>query len=140
MFRRLDKNGDRRLDLSEFKQAIPTLEQWGITITDPVASFHAIDIDGAGFVLFDEFCLWAAAQNMDLDDDDDLEIKNEDLKQLNAADIKIDKLHKTEGFKPQNNLLDPDNEMPNLADINLTDIDCVIDGVAQTSNTAEIMP
>jgi len=78
MFKRLDKNGDRRLDIEEFKQAIPTLEQWGITITDPVTSFHTIDSDGAGFVLFDEFCVWAAAQNIDLDDDDDLEITNED--------------------------------------------------------------
>jgi len=102
MFKRIDSNGDRRIELSEFKQALPTLEQWGISISDPVSSFNQIDCDGAGFILFDEFCVWAADQNIDLDDDDDLEVTNEDINKLNHSDIKINKYHKTDGFKSQN--------------------------------------
>ena len=71
MFSRLDTDGDRRLGVEEFKRVLPTLDKWGVKVSDPAATFSAIDTNGGGWVLFDEFCVWAAAQNMDIDDDDD---------------------------------------------------------------------
>lgn len=71
MFSRLDTDGDRRLGIEEFKRVLPTLDKWGVKIYDPDATFKVIDSNGGGWVLFDEFCIWAAAQNMDIDDDDD---------------------------------------------------------------------
>jgi len=35
--------------------------------------FNEIDQDGAGMVLFEEFCDWAATVKLDLDDDDDFD-------------------------------------------------------------------
>jgi len=71
MFLQLDTSGDHRLGLNEFSQAIPTLARWGITITDPRASFNEIDTNGGGIVLFDEFVDWALNKNLDLEDDDE---------------------------------------------------------------------
>jgi len=57
MFERIDNDGDRRMDLEEFKLAVPSLEKWGVKVTDAEQSFKAIDSNGGGLVLFDEFCL-----------------------------------------------------------------------------------
>ena len=71
MFNELDTSGDRRIGLDEFKAAVPTLARWGVTITDPEASFKEVDGDGKGQVLFNEFVVWAASKNLDHDEDDD---------------------------------------------------------------------
>ena len=71
MFNELDTSGDRRIGIEEFTKAVPTLEKWGVKIEDPEASFKEIDGNGGGQVLFDEFVIWAAAKNLDLEDDDD---------------------------------------------------------------------
>ena len=71
MFGRLDSDGDRRVSLDEFRSAVPMLAQWGLNVTDPEAVFREIDTDGGGQVLFDEFCQWAASNNLDIEDDDD---------------------------------------------------------------------
>ncbi|KRX09832.1 hypothetical protein PPERSA_02704 [Pseudocohnilembus persalinus] len=71
MFQRIDKNFDRRVSLEEFKQAVPEINKWGVTITNPEKSFQQIDKNGGGMILFDEFCQWAIKQSLDLEDDDD---------------------------------------------------------------------
>jgi len=88
MFDRLDLNGDRRISLEEFRNAIPVIEKWGIIISDPEASFNEIDTDGGGQVLFDEFCQWAAAHNLDIEDDDDLKLSAEDMRRLQNSEYK----------------------------------------------------
>lgn len=35
------------------------MEKWGISISDPEATFDEIDTNGGGMILFDEFCEWA---------------------------------------------------------------------------------
>ena len=40
-------------------------------MTDPEAQWKQCDADGAGKVLFDEFCDWSIKRNLDLEDDDD---------------------------------------------------------------------
>jgi hypothetical protein len=47
------------------------LQQYGIQ-GDPVVIFNQIDRDGAGMVLFEEFCDYAVRHSLDLPDDDDL--------------------------------------------------------------------
>jgi Ca2+-binding EF-hand superfamily protein len=73
MFSRIDTSSDRRVSLEEFKKAVPIMNNWGITITNPEKTFKEIDKDGAGMILFEEFCTWAAEKNLDLDDDDDID-------------------------------------------------------------------
>ena len=73
MFLRLDSSGDKRLGISEFKQAVPTLAKWGVEIADPEKSFKEIDTNGGGQVLFDEFVEWALSKNLDLEDDEDID-------------------------------------------------------------------
>lgn len=72
MFAVIDKSGDRRVELNEFKQALPLIAQWGKTINDAQAAFNEIDTNGGGFILFDEFAEWAIKQNLDMDGDDNL--------------------------------------------------------------------
>ena len=43
MFCRIDTSDDFKVDINEFKKAIPTLEKWGVKIADPVAEFKKID-------------------------------------------------------------------------------------------------
>ena len=55
LFEQIDTSGDRRLDLDEFEEALPLLAGWGVAVADPAREFAAIDLDGGGKVLFDEF-------------------------------------------------------------------------------------
>jgi Ca2+-binding EF-hand superfamily protein len=80
MFDRIDSSDDKKISVSEFKLAVPTLEKWGIKVSDPEATFASIDTNGGGSILFDEFCHWAIKQNLDLDDDDDYQ--DEDIKSM----------------------------------------------------------
>eukprot|EP00980_Cylindrotheca_fusiformis_P029479 scaffold23479_cov143-Cylindrotheca_fusiformis.AAC.29 len=59
MFDRVDSSDDRRIDLEEFKSAVPMIKKWGIKIEDPEAKFQEIDQNGGGHILFDEFADWA---------------------------------------------------------------------------------
>ena len=79
MFCRIDTSDDFKVNLSEFKKAMPTLEKWGIKITNPEAEFKKIDNNNSGSIMFDEFCEYAIKKNLDLEDDDDFddcELKN----------------------------------------------------------------
>ena len=58
-------------------------------VTDPEQVFRTIDENGGGSVLFDEFCVYAAQHNLDLDDDDDFEVTADDLDKLQNARIRI---------------------------------------------------
>ena len=73
MFCRTDISGDHKINLEEFKLALPTLEKWGVKITDPEAEFKKIDKNGGGSIMFDEFCAYAIKKNLDLEDDDDFD-------------------------------------------------------------------
>ena len=89
MFKWIDSDGDRRLSLEEFRQAVPALQKWGIAVPDAEEAFRAIDSDGGGMVLFDEFCAWAAANNLDLAEDGNFDLEQEDIELLKQADIKV---------------------------------------------------
>ena len=73
MFCRTDISGDHKISLEEFKLALPTLEKWGVKISDPEAEFKKIDKNGGGSIMFDEFCSYAIKKNLDLEDDDDFD-------------------------------------------------------------------
>lgn len=61
MFQRSDANFDRRVSREEFTNSVGEMEKWGISIEDPDSTFDAIDTNGGGMILFDEFCEWAIA-------------------------------------------------------------------------------
>ena len=79
MFCRIDTSDDCKINLKEFKKALPTLEKWGIKMKNPEAEFKKIDHNNSGSIMFDEFCEFAIKKNLDLEDDDDFddcELKN----------------------------------------------------------------
>ena len=83
-FSRLDCSSDRRLSHEEFINAVPVLQRWGVSLTEEEAKteFQIIDDNGGGYILFDEFIVWALQKNLDLDDDDDFDY----------FDLEVDKL------------------------------------------------
>ena len=75
MFCRVDSSDDFKVNLAEFKKAIPTLAKWGVKISDPAAEFKSIDKNNSGNLMFDEFCEYAIQKNLDIEDDDDFDSK-----------------------------------------------------------------
>lgn len=73
MFSIVNTDGDKYLDIDEFKKAIPQFEKWGIKITNPEKTFKEIDLDKGGVIRFDEFCHWAIKAKLDLETDDDFD-------------------------------------------------------------------
>ena len=75
MFDAVDIDDDRRIDLSEFKRALPLLAQWGVLIrpADADAEFRCIDGNDGGQVLFDEFAGWGLRRGLDQDEHDNVE-------------------------------------------------------------------
>ena len=71
MFNRIDSGDDKKINFEEFCQALPQIQEWGVTVEDPEATFKEVDANGGGQILFQEFSDWAIAKNMDLLDDDD---------------------------------------------------------------------
>jgi Ca2+-binding EF-hand superfamily protein len=71
MFDEVDTSDDRRITLAEFKAALPKIQSWGVKVGSPEAEFKAIDKNGGGIILFDEFADWALKKQLDLEDDDD---------------------------------------------------------------------
>ncbi|MHA7927728.1 MAG: EF-hand domain-containing protein, partial [Marinobacter sp.] len=59
IFDYLDQSEDHRVDLEEFKAALPELSSLGVRVEDPEQEFAAIDTNGGGSILFDEFADWA---------------------------------------------------------------------------------
>lgn len=66
-FAMIDKDGDRRLTLEEFKKAAPIMAHWNVEVTDPEATFQSMDKNGGGMILFDEFCDWAITSHFNLE-------------------------------------------------------------------------
>jgi hypothetical protein len=58
LFRLIDSNGDKRIDLAEFRAALPVLRPWGVQVQDPEATFKQIDANGGGYILFEELAHW----------------------------------------------------------------------------------
>jgi Ca2+-binding EF-hand superfamily protein len=73
MFSIVNTDGDKYLNINEFKNAIPQFEKWGIKITNPEKTFNEIDLDKGGFIRFDEFCHWAIKTHLDIETDDDFD-------------------------------------------------------------------
>ena len=71
LFEGMDSGNDHRINLEEFKEAIPKIEKWGFQVEDPEAEFAKIDANGGGELLFDEFADWAIKKGLDLEDDDE---------------------------------------------------------------------
>ena len=71
MFEAVDVEDDNRINIQEFQTALPLFETWGLKIDDYEAEFAAIDSNGGGRLLFDEFADWALKKQLDLEDDDD---------------------------------------------------------------------
>jgi len=71
-FSKIDEDGDRRLTLEEFKAQKEQIEIWVGPVEDMEAEFNIIDDNGGGIILFDEFCEWALAKKLDLEDDIEL--------------------------------------------------------------------
>lgn len=66
LFDRIDSGDDRRIDIEEFKSALPTFETWGVKIDDAEETFKKIDENGGGQILFDEFADWAIKEALDV--------------------------------------------------------------------------
>ena len=58
-FESLDTNDDHRLSREEFGQGVSALAM-KLSPREVAAAFEAMDADGGGYVLFDEFCGWCA--------------------------------------------------------------------------------
>lgn len=69
MFEVISNNG-RRIDFEEFKKALKTMESWGhAPVTNAEDEFKAIDKNGGGYILFDEFSAWALHKHLHLEKD-----------------------------------------------------------------------
>lgn len=71
LFSRMDRNFDSRLDLPEFRAGASMLACWGIEVESPTKTFKEIDTNGAGVILFDEFCNWIISKGVVDEDYDD---------------------------------------------------------------------
>ena len=69
MFNQIDTSDDNCLSIEEFKKVLPTMKKWGLEITDPNAEFAAMDENGGGKVLFDEFSEYCIKKSLDLEND-----------------------------------------------------------------------
>ncbi len=56
VFDKIDTDDDNRIDLTEFKHGFALLKLEGKHKAEDV--FNAIDTNGGGIILFDEFCTW----------------------------------------------------------------------------------
>jgi len=61
-------------------------------MSDPEDQWKKCDADGAGKVLFDEFCNWAIKLSLDLDDDDDVTDSDIGAQDLYRRDVIKDRL------------------------------------------------
>jgi len=59
MFNIIDKDKDRRISNREFNESKNILNLWGADFQNSDDEFKKIDLNSGGFILFDEFCLYA---------------------------------------------------------------------------------
>ena len=74
-YSQLDSSDDRRLSLPEFRAGLSLLSRWGVSVSEEAveAEFAAIDTNGGGQILFDEFCDWALRRQLDIEGSSDIE-------------------------------------------------------------------
>ena len=83
MFESIDVSGDKKITITEFKKAVPLMEQWGVKISSPENEFKSIDSNKSGDITFDEFCTYAIKKSIDLEQDDKFD--DEELKKLKTT-------------------------------------------------------
>eukprot|EP01052_Picozoa_sp_SAG31_P003783 SAG31_NODE_149_length_22476_cov_41.827189_10_plen_1989_part_00 len=93
-FQLLDKDGDRRLTLDEFISNAPSLVGHHMSAAEAVSEFTAMDSNGGGVILFDEFCRWCASRHVvanrcELAGQEDEDNENTAGKQAIAVDERI---------------------------------------------------
>ena len=67
IFSAADTSGDRRVDKAEFAKIFEQLKsRWGLRVENKSADdvFREVDVNGGGFLLFDEFAHWALMNNL----------------------------------------------------------------------------
>jgi len=78
VFDEIDTDDDRRIDLEEFKTGFDCLNMSSDYKAESV--FTAIDKNGGGYILFNEFCAWFA-KNMNVED-----LLEEELEEVSLHD------------------------------------------------------
>jgi Ca2+-binding EF-hand superfamily protein len=69
IFQKIDTGSDGRINVEEFKMAIPKIEKvFGIAFAQPEAEFSKIDANSGGQVLFDEFSNWMLTKILEAQD------------------------------------------------------------------------
>jgi len=107
VFEDIDTGDDKRIDLKEFRTAIPILEGWGVEIEDPEASFAEIDTNGGGQVLFHEFADWSIKMSLILD----LEVVEPKVKDADSFAASLDDILSDDGgFDLDDDLVDEASE------------------------------
>ena len=66
-FKKIDSDHSGQIDIEEFIEAKETIEKWVESITDAEKTFDEIDVNGDGFIFFDEFCMWSVTQDLYMD-------------------------------------------------------------------------
>ncbi|CAG8482243.1 6532_t:CDS:2 [Rhizophagus irregularis] len=64
LFKKLDKNNDNRISLQEFKQGHKIMGLEGLSNQELKKAFDEIDVNHGGYILFDEFCMYAAKKKL----------------------------------------------------------------------------
>ncbi|CAG8617962.1 4427_t:CDS:2 [Ambispora leptoticha] len=70
LFSQLDLNHDRRISFDEFKKGHKLMGIHARTKKELKAAFDAIDTNLGGYILFEEFCIYAAKQKLIASPDD----------------------------------------------------------------------
>lgn len=73
----IDTDDDRRIDLGEFKKGL-SFVGLELPAAEAEAEFNAMDANGGGVVLFDEFAAWAAKKKCPVDGDVESEYTTSD--------------------------------------------------------------
>lgn len=68
VFDHMDTTRDHRISKSEFLKAVPLLREKGMKLGDPMTVFQEIDTCNGGTILFDEFCRYVIANNLEFTD------------------------------------------------------------------------
>ncbi|CAG8653506.1 18264_t:CDS:2 [Racocetra persica] len=64
LFQKLDKDKDKRVDFEEFKKGYKLLGITRLSNDQIKAEFDKIDTNHGGYILFDEFCIYAAKKKL----------------------------------------------------------------------------
>lgn len=80
LFDKLDTDDDQRMNLEEFKAALPKLKQFGITVEESKAEIVFNQIDGndrGADIFFEEFCTWALKRKAEVSNEEDAAVLKE---------------------------------------------------------------